>query len=207
MYCTHTLPWYWKALVIAYDLCKCLMLGHTDLPPSKPVASQAVVFHAGLSVFFLQAMVSLVLIAPSMCLSVRNRLLTNVFVSEMLLLLAANMLLIRSMGQGVVSAEHACFCLQFCSCYFFFCYYHAVSRDHKLLLGSNVVKVCSIAAMCLFPVLYSHLLQDCMHLSRYVLLFAFSGEVSGCVCLCVTQALGLLEHVVGALYARLAEGL
>jgi hypothetical protein len=198
MYCTYTLPWYWKALIVAYDLCKCFLL-------RDPERSTASVFDTALNVFFLQAMLSLVLVAPSLCLSVADRVQTNVFVSEMLLLLAAYLLLIRSMGRGVVSAEHACFCLQFCSCYCFFCYFHATASNRKLLLGSNVVKWCSLGGMCVFPVCYSHLLQDCMHLSPYVLVFAFSGEVSGWACACCSHVLGAVEHVVNALYVRLRE--
>lgn len=198
MYCTYTLPWFWKALIVAYDLCKCFLL-------QNPERSPASVLHTTLSVFFLQAMLCLVLVAPSLCLSVADRVKTNVFVSEMLLLLAAYLLLIRCMARGVVSPEHACFSLQFCSCYCFFCFFHATSGNRKLLLGSGVVKWCSLGGMCLFPLCYSHLLQDCMHLSPYVLVFAFSGEVSGWACACCSHLLGAVEHVVNALYVRLCE--
>ena len=43
------------------------------------------------------------------------------------------------------------------------------------------------------------------HLSSYVLVFAFSGEVSGWVCACCSHLLGVVEHVVNALYVRLCE--
>lgn len=199
MYCTYTLPWYWKALIVAYDLCRCFLLPATEQRPSTDV------FNTTLNVFFVQGMLSLVLIAPSLCLSVGDRVHTNVFVSEMLLLLCAYLLLISSIRDAVVSAEHACFCLQFCSCYFFFCFFQATSSNRHLLLAHKVVKYSSLSGMCLFPVLYSHLLQDCMHLSPYVLVFAFSGEVSGCLCACVTQIIAFLEHIINAAYVRVTE--
>ena len=37
----------------------------------------------------------------------------------LLLLLCSYLLLIRGIGTGVLSAENACLCSQFCSCYFF----------------------------------------------------------------------------------------
>jgi hypothetical protein len=96
------------------------------------------VFEATFSVFGLQAMVDVLLMAPSVCLSMADRVQTNAFCSEMLLRLSLYLLLIRSMRTGLVSAEHVCFSLQFCSCYLFFCYFHATSKNGSLLLGHTL---------------------------------------------------------------------
>jgi hypothetical protein len=201
MFCFHTLSWYCKGSVIAYDVFRCLLL--------RKVVSQTLssgsVLEATFSVFGLQAMVAVLLLAPSVVLSVADRVQTNAFCSQMLLLLSLYLLLIRGMRTGLVSAEHACFSLQFCSCYLFFCYFHAASKNHSLLLGHRAVRLASMACMFLFPVLYSHLLQDCMHVSPYALVFVFSGEVSGCVCACVTHMLVAFECLINALYVRVAE--
>ena len=113
MFSLHTLPWYWKALILVYDVFKCWQ---QDASTAKSVRD---VYESTIHVFVFQVLVSLVLVGPSLVLSVQDREHTNAFVSEMVLLLSTYMLLIRSIGAGVVSAENACFCLQFCSCYFF----------------------------------------------------------------------------------------
>jgi hypothetical protein len=101
-----------------------------------------------------------------------------------------------------LSPENACFCLQFCSCYFFFCYFSATAKHSKLLLGNAVVRGCSLAAMCVFPIMFSHLPPDCLHLSPYVLLFLFAGEVSACGCTVVSYVLLSLESIIDPLYMR-----
>jgi len=202
MFCTYTLPWYWKGLIVAYDLYKCFVRVNTEEQTNTALVSQFT-----LNVFYIQTMFSLVLVAPSLCLSVANRVETNNFVSEMVLLLASYLLLIRFMQHSVISMEHTCFCLQFCSCYFFYCFHHSISDHVRLLLGKKIVSICSIASMILFPVFYSHLLKNCMHLSPYVLVFAFSGEISGFLCTCISQVLFFFEHVFYALYERILESM
>ena len=196
MYSVYTLPWYWKALILAYDVLKCWQQSAVG------GRSSADVYATTVHVFVCQMLFALVLLGPSLLLSVQDRQQTSAFVSEMLLLLSSYLLLIRAIGTDSVSAENACFCLQFCSCYFFFCYFSATSNNNKLLLGSAVVRGCSVIGMCVFPIMFSHLPQDCMHLSPYVLLFLFAGEVSGCVCTVVSYALLSLEGVIDSVYVR-----
>jgi hypothetical protein len=197
MFSLHTLPWFWKALILAYDVLKCWQ-------QSGEVGrrSSADVFATTVHVFVCQVLFSFVLLGPSILLSVQDRHSTNGFISEMLLLLSSYLLLIRAIGTNSVSPENACFCLQFCSCYFFFCYFSATSKNSKLLLGTPVVRACSFCAMAVFPIMFSHLPQDCMHLSPYVLLFLFAGEVSACVCTVVSYVLVSLENVIDSLYIK-----
>jgi len=199
MFCLFTLPWYCKGFVVAYDVARCLLHRATAKPAPVSVLEKAE------SVFALQAMLAVLLMAPSVCHSVADRIKTNAFCSEILLLLSVYLLLIRSMRTGQVSAEHACFALQFCSCYLFCCFWQATKQHRGLLVAGNVVRLASAVGMALFPVLYSHLLQDCMHVSPYALVFVFAGEASGCVCSCATQALVAFECLIDALYVRLAE--
>jgi hypothetical protein len=199
MFILHTLPWYWKASILAYDVLKCWQQTTT------PARTSSDVYATTVHVFVCQILVALVLLGPSAVLSVQDRLRTNSFISEMLLMLSTYMLLIRSIGTKSVSAENACFCLQFCSCYFFFCYARAAEKHSKILLGNAVVRVCSRAAMCIFPIMYSHLPPDCLHLSPYVLLFLFAGELSACACAAVSCTLKLAESLVHSLYQRLCE--
>jgi hypothetical protein len=56
--------------------------------------------------------------------------------------------------------------------------------------------------MLLFPVLYSHLLQDCMHVSPFALVFIFSCEVSGA---CVMHLLAGFECLIDMVYVQLSE--
>jgi hypothetical protein len=94
---------------------------HQDAVTAKSSTAKSLedVYQTTLNVFVFQVLVSLVLTGQLLVLSLPDRKNTNAFVSEMVLLLSTYMLLIRSIGAGVVSAENACFCLQFCSCYFF----------------------------------------------------------------------------------------
>lgn len=202
MYSLHTLSWYWKALIVAYDMLKCFLQQRKDA--SAPTDSE---LHTTVVVFAVQLLLWLVLVAPSVCFSVSSRLQTNTFLSEMVLLLSIYLLLVREMLKRSVSVEHVCFCLQFCSCFFWYCHLHAVLQNRKLLLASKVVKVVSVLAMCVFPVLFSHVLPDCMHLSPYVLIFVFSGEISGCACTAATQTLAAVEFCMGAAYVKLADSM
>jgi hypothetical protein len=177
MLCLYSLPWYFKAAVIAYDVFRCLLMRKQ----TTEAAAVNIVIEAIVSVFCLQTMIALLLIAPSVCLSVADRRQTNIFCSNILVLLSLHFLLIRCLREGLVSAENVCFCFQFSSCYLFCCCMNTTRKSSKILLGSGVVRLGSIVCMVLFPVLYSHLLQDCMHLSPYALAFVFSGEVFGCL--------------------------
>ena len=97
------------------------------------------------------------LLVPSVLLSVQNRHHTSLFVSEMLLLLSAYILLIRAILTDVLSPSNVCFCLQFCSCYFFFCFFSDTTRHPTLLVGRSLVRSASVVGMCVFPLMFSHL--------------------------------------------------
>jgi hypothetical protein len=57
-------------------------------------------------------------------------------------------------------------------------------------------------AMCVFPVMFSHVPRDCMHLSPYVLLFLFSGEVSACACSVLSYVIVYAESIVDSVYVH-----
>lgn len=204
MYSFFTLPWYCKGVIIAYDVFRCLVLRKDVAKTQDAPLAVDTLFDTTMHVFVMQALLAMVLLAPSLCLSVSDRLQTNTFVSEMMLLLGVYALCISAMRSRMVSPEHVCFSLQFCSAYFFFCYFKASHRP-KLLLGHGMVKLASLLAMCVFPVLYGPLLEDCMHLSPYVLVFVFSGELSGCVCTGVSWLLAGVECCVDALYGGVCD--
>ena len=104
---------------------------------------------------------------------------------------------------------HTFYSLQFCSCDLFCCFCQSTTKHSGLLVGSQLVLLASLACMLLFPVLYSHLLQDCMHVSPYALVFIFSCEVSGFFsCACVMSFMHLLvcfECLINMVYVRLLE--
>lgn len=195
MFLLHTLPWFWKALILAYDVAKCWQQQEAE-------ARFRDVYATTVHVFVCQLFFAAVLVLPSALLSVQNRHNTSMFLSEMLLLLSAYMLLIRAIRSDILSPSSVCFCLQFCSCYFFFFFFSAATRHPTLLVGSSVVRAASVVGMCVFPVMFSHLPVDCMHLSPHVLLFLFAGEVSACLCSIVTMALLSVEGLVNAAYMR-----
>jgi hypothetical protein len=197
MFSLHTLPWYWKVFILAYDVAKCWQETGVARRDSEEVYKTVV------HVFFCQVLLAVVLLGPSIFLSVKDRFRTNSFVSEMLLMLSIYLLLIRFIATKTVAPENACFCLQFCSCYFFYCYINATQKHSQILLAKSVVRACSFTGMVVFPVLFSHLPPDCLHLSPYVLLFLFAGELSGCLCSMLSSILTLLESVIDSVYKRL----
>ena len=197
MFALHTLPWYWKALILVYDVAKCWQQQNANVRNSADVHATTV------HVFLCQLLFAFVLMGPSLLLSVKDRRSTSMFVSEMLLLLSSYLWLIRGIATKMLSPAHACFCLQFCSCYFFFCFFSVSSLHSTVLLGNSLVRWGSLAAMCVFPVMFSHLPTDCMHLSPYVLIFLFAGELSACVCTGVSMALCSIESVIDTVYVRI----
>ena len=56
MFCVFTLPWYCKASVVAYDVFRCLL--HASQPTTGRVVDNIV------SVFALQSMIAVLLLAP-----------------------------------------------------------------------------------------------------------------------------------------------
>ena len=197
MFSLHTLPWYWKVFILAYDVAKCWQETGVARRDSEEVYKTVV------HVFFCQVLLAVVLLGPSIFLSVKDRFRTNSFVSEMLLMLSIYLLLIRFIATKTVAPENACFCLQFCSCYFFYCYINATQKHGQILLAKSVVRTCSFTGMVVFPVLFSHLPPDGLHLSPYVLLFLFAGELSGCLCSMLSSILTLLESVIDSVYKTL----
>ena len=203
MFCVYSLPWFCKGAIIAYDVFTCLLLRKdTNAARAPGVVADAIV-----SVFCLQTMIAVLLLTPSVCLSVADRVQTNTFCANTLLLMSLFFILIRGLREGIVSIENACFCLQFCSCYQFSCFFETSRKSSKLLLGSSVIRLASGLSMILFPVLYTHMLQDCMHVSPYALAFVFCGEVFGCISFCLSYLICAFECVVNAICVRLAESL
>ena len=85
MFCVHTLPWYCKGVLVSYDVCRCVLIRTS----SSQSQSAAIVIKTTMDVFALQTMLVLLLMAPSLYLSVSERVRTNQFCCEMLLLLSS----------------------------------------------------------------------------------------------------------------------
>ena len=196
----YTLPWYAKAGLVVYDVIRCWVVQKDSI-----VADEQSVYSSTYSVFGLQAMILLMLIAPSVCLSVADRVQTNRFCCNVLSLLSIYLLLIKCMRRGIVSTEHTCFLLQFGSCYCFFCFYELVGKTPQLLVGRNVVRATSAVGIFVFPVLYSHIIPNCMHVSPYALAFVFSAEVCACISFVASNIIFALEIIFDTVYTRAQE--
>lgn len=196
----YTMPWYTKAALVGYDVFRCWIVQQDGANPDTDR-----VFQATCSVFGLQTMVTMLLVAPSVCVSVSDRVETNKFCCNVLLLLSTYLLLLRCMRTGIVSAEDTCFLLQFGSSYFFSCFYESTSKRPMLLVGRSFVRLASAGCILLFPVLYSHIIPNCMHVSPYALAFVFSGEVCGCLCFVASHLVCALEIAIDAVYTRAME--
>ena len=103
MFALHTLPWYWKALILVYDVAKCWQQQNAHVRNSVDVHATTV------HVFLCQLLFAFVLMGPSLLLSVKDRRRTSMFVSEMLLLLSSYLWLIRGIATKMLSPAHACF--------------------------------------------------------------------------------------------------
>lgn len=196
----YTLPWYAKAGLVVYDVIRCWLV-----KKEPTIADEQSVYNSTYSVFALQAMILLMLMAPSACLSVAERVQTNRFCCNVLSLLSIYLLVIKCMRKGLVSSEHTCFLLQFGSCYCFFCFYELVGKTPQLLVGRNVVRVISAAGIFVFPLLYSHIIPNCMHVSPYALAFVFSAEVCACIGFVASNLIFALEMVLDTVYTRAQE--
>lgn len=196
----YTLPWYCKAALIVFDMTRCWVV-----EKNSAFSTPESVFGYVCNVFGLQSIVVLLLMAPSIFLSVADRVYTNTFCCSMLMLLSVYCLLIKHMGSGVLSTENTCFMLQFGSCYFFKCLQDTTRTKKHVLNGRGIVQSVSVASMLLFPMLYSRLLQDCMHVSPYALAMVFSGEVIACVSWLASHAICALEIVIDVLLRHVQE--
>lgn len=195
-----TLPWYWKVMILLYDVFKCWHLESRARQARPSTTSE--IYTTALHITTAQIIFASVLLAPSMLFSVRERTETNAFISEMFLLLSSYLVFLVMMRQSAVPAEYLCFCMQFCSCYFFNCYVTALSRRKKLLVGNSGVRNACVFAMFIFPVMFGYSPEKCMHLSPHVLIFLFSGEASACLCTCVSYILTYIEFASDKFYVE-----
>jgi hypothetical protein len=79
MFSLYMLPWYWKALILAYDVLKCWQHRGTA------GCSSAEVYMTTVHVFVCQVLLAFVLLGLSLLRSVPERHCTSAFVLEMLL--------------------------------------------------------------------------------------------------------------------------
>lgn len=188
-----TLPWHLKAGIIGFDCVTFLMKPQREEADSR-VSSD--MYRSMLQVSLLYLLVTLATICPSVFLSVKNRENTNSAVEGVISQLHVFTWILTAASENLVSVEHACYSLQFCFCYSSFCLWQASSSDRFLFAGNVYVKHSSFIAMLFFPLIFSKVLVNGMHMSPYIIPITFSGEVAGmcsrCITLVITKLMSLL---------------
>jgi hypothetical protein len=201
MFITHTLPWFYKGSILFYDVMLSMLYQRADYA-SDPSASGEVsssMYKVMFKIFFLFLLLSSVALAPSLFLSVYSREKTSKFISEVLMLLSAQTLLVIAVHHELLACEIVCYCLQFTLCYTAYCVTRALQQDSRLLAGNTIVKHTAFLSMHLFPLIFSHALNRGMHLSPYILAILFGGEVLGVLCMSFIYVMNMVIHGVGAL--------
>jgi hypothetical protein len=180
-----TLPWPLKALILGFD-CVTFMMTQRKSPDTPEqadgrgqTASDILMYRSMLQVSLFYLFVMLIMLSPSVFLSVKNREKTNVFLAGVLSLMHLFTWLLVAANENMVSVEHVCYSLQFCFCYASFSVWQEASSDRFLLAGNVYVKNSSFMAMFFFPLVFSKALGNGMHMSPYIIPITFSGEIAG----------------------------
>lgn len=156
-------------------------------PPNTPeepdvrgqTASDILMYRSMLQVSLLYLFVMLIILSPSVFLSVKNREKTNNVLAGVLSLMHYFTWLLIVANEGIVSVEHVCYSLQFCFCYASFSVWQEACNDRSLFAGNVYVKNSSFVAMFFFPLIFSKALFNGMHMSPYIIPITFSGEIAG----------------------------
>jgi hypothetical protein len=201
-----TLPWHLKAVILGFDTVMYLanakqrpesngepqdesgMLGKT-LP-------EVLMYRSMLRVCMLYLIMTFVILAPSVLVSVKSREKTNTVVSGVISLLGFVSYVIIAATENIVSVEHACYSLQFCLCYASYCVWQEAAGNRLLFACNDLVKYVSAVATYAFPVILSHALVNGMHLSPYIIPISFAGEIAGACSRATTLALDAFIHIL-----------
>ena len=166
-----TLPWHLKATILGFDTMTYLVNAKrresdAESPESGmlgKLASEVLMYRSMLRVCMLYLIMTFVILAPSVLVSVKNRENTNTAVSGVISLLGFVSYVIIAATENIVSVEHACYSLQFCLCYASYCVWQEASGNRLLFACNDFVKYVSAVATYAFPVILSHALVNGMH--------------------------------------------
>ena len=192
-----TLPWHLKATILGFDTMTYLVNAKrresdAESPESGMLgksASEVLMYRSMLRVCMLYLIMTFVILAPSVLVSVKNRENTNTAVSGVVSLMGFISYLIIAATENAVSVEHVCYSLQFCLCYASYCLWQEASGNLLLFACSDIVKYVSAVSTYAFPVILSHALVNGMHLSPYIIPSSFAGEIAGACSRATTLAL------------------
>ena len=192
-----TLPWHVKAMILGFDTVTYLVNAKrresdAESPESGMLgksASEVLMYRSMLRVCMLYLIMTFVILAPSVLVSVKNRENTNTAVSGVISLLGFVSYVIIAATENIVSVEHACYSLQFCLCYASYCVWQEAAGNRLMFACNDLVKYVSAVATYAFPVILSHALVNGMHLSPYIIPISFAGEIAGACSRATTLAL------------------
>ena len=187
-----TLPWHAKAVIIGFDTVIYMVNSKAPREPPNTGAHrdnfsgmldktlpEVMMYRTMMRIFVLYMLMTFVLLAPSLVVSVKNREHTNSVISRVISLLSFLTYIVLAATENWITVEHVCYCMQFCICYASFYLWQEASGDRLLFAGNTYVKNISAVAMYLFPVIFSVALMNGMHMSPYVIPITFAGEIAG----------------------------
>ena len=187
-----TLPWHAKAVIIGFDTVIYMVNSKAPREPPNTGAHrdnlsgmlgktlpEVLMYRTMMRICVLYMLMTFVLLAPSLVVSVKNRERTNSVISRVVSLLSLFTYIVLAATENWIAVEHVCYCLQFCICYASFYLWQEASGDRLLFAGNSYVKNISAVAMYFFPVIFSVALMNGMHMSPYVVPITFAGEIAG----------------------------
>lgn len=199
-----TLPWHVKATILGFDTVTYLVNAKRRESDAESrgsgmlgkSASEVLMYRSMLRVCMFYLIMTFVILAPSVLVSVKNRENTNTAVSGVVSLMGFISYLIIAATENAVSVEHVCYSLQFCLCYASYCLWQEASGNRLLFACSDIVKYVSAVSTYAFPVILSHALVNGMHLSPYIIPISFAGEIAGACSRVTTLALDAFIHIL-----------
>jgi hypothetical protein len=197
-----TLPWHAKAVIIGFDTVVYMVNAKAPRAPRAPAESamrgktppEVLMYGTMMQICALYVLMTFVLLAPSLVVSVKNRERTNSVICRVLSLLSVSTYIVIAATENWIAVEHVCYCMQFCLCYHSFYVWQEASADRLLFAGNPYVKHVSAVAMYLFPVIFSVALMNGMHMSPYVIPITFAGEIAGVCSAASTISINTFVH-------------
>ena len=181
MFRTYNLPWVLKVYIILQNVYAHYATPHsetTDFSENACIASILRVFIAHTGLLGLVA-------APAAFVSVLSRRQTLEFQCHVLAHMTVHTGVVLLLQNGMLTCEHTCYMLQFCSCYIFYFIWQQVHTNKSLVVAVTLVLMTCCVGMSLLPLCFSKAWKSNMHVNQYALAIIFSGEASGLLAYCV----------------------
>lgn len=191
MFRTYNLPWALKVYIIVQNLYAHHAAPRTETGDFSENACTATIMR----VFVAHTGLLCLAVGPAAFVSVLSRRQTLEFQCHVLAHMTVHAGLVLLLQTSMLTCEHVCYMLQFCSCYVFYFIWQEVHANNTLVVPITLVLIACCVGMSLIPLCFSKAWMSDMHVNQYALAIIFSGEASGLLAYCVHTTIETISTI------------